>query len=388
MIPFPIINKYGNVVIKPTIKTIDINSAGGSVLLQYTNGETYALGANTNSAYGTGNDSTLTTWTLLRNDVRLYTATQQYSILITNDNKVYGSGVFSSVFSTAFGYNIPSSSTYQDISSAFSNFDISGIKSIVGNNESANRLYVIDKNDQLWGIGNNQYYSLGTGSKTNQADWTALTNGTNVKSVHTTRYVTWIMKNDNTIWRCGTNSIATAAASATGTTFQTFTAYTNFTVQGISCNQYNVIFHLSDNTIRIIGIGTSGQAGNGSTSTSTILTPYNPNLTGVTAVQKSGGGLYSSIVRGSSTMLSAGANTNGLLGVGVGNSTISTFTNSSTGSIASQQLSSISTFISSTSSSYYIYGDELYSTGAAAMILSPTSRSTWAIMPTPHSSMA
>jgi len=374
MLPFPIIN---NLRIKPENPGIRrLSSSNNSIVLQYNSGDTYALGTNSSGKYGTGDTTLLSAWTRLKDNVRLYCSGPNFSILVTNDNKVYGSGNIGYVFTGA-----GTSTTYVDITSRFSTFDLSTIKSI----ESApdiGRLFLIDGTDKLWGIGSNQYNGLGSGSSTAGVSvWTALANGTNVKKVQCALAGTWIIKNDGTIWRTGTNTYRVLLGSNETTVFTTFQQYTSFNCIDISTSQYNTSFILTDGTLRICGNGGNGQLGNGSTGTSWQLLPYNPGLTACTLLPVSSD-FYMSTVISSDGMYSTGSNGGGRFGINNGNTTVTTFTKA-LGSITSQNLGSISNICSVSNASYYVYDNKVYAAGYSSMILVNSSY-VYVPMPTPY----
>ena len=66
---------------------------------------------------------------------------------------------------------------------------------------------ILKKDGTLWGCGNNQYGQLGLGNTTNRSTFTQITtNADNIKEVYCGSYFTLILKNDGTLWGCGTNS--------------------------------------------------------------------------------------------------------------------------------------------------------------------------------------
>lgn len=380
MFPIPIISNTKVQATNPGIKMLTTGPEAKSVILQYNSGETYALGNNSNGMYGTGTTADITgAWSLLRNDVRLFAACGTFSILITKDNKVYGSGALNTIFTSALGYNISNSTTYQDITSAFSRFDISAIQTIAGYNDTPSRLFLVDGTGQIWGIGSNQYYALGAGSGTGSFNWTSLASGTNVKKIQCTLYGTWILKNDGTAWRCGTNSVATlgfGSKTSTQTTFGQYTPGTGLTVLDVGAGQYNCTLLLSDGTIRTCGA--SYGTGNGTTTGQIAF--YNPGLTAINRISSMN--FYSTFVIGASQMQSTGENNSGRLAIGTSNSPNNFVV--CTGTVTSQSLSSVSYMCNLVNASYYAYQGLVYAAGGASMILSTANSSSYKLMPTPY----
>lgn len=66
MLPFPIINKYGNVVVESSIKKMTASSQ--TIAILYTNGNLYMRGTNQYNSFGVTGGST-TDWTLCKSDV-------------------------------------------------------------------------------------------------------------------------------------------------------------------------------------------------------------------------------------------------------------------------------------------------------------------------------
>ena len=67
---------------------------------------------------------------------------------------------------------------------------------------------LILKNDgTLWGCGQNAYGQLGLGDATNRKTFTeTTTNVDDVKSIYCGRNHTFMLKNDGTLWGCGSNT--------------------------------------------------------------------------------------------------------------------------------------------------------------------------------------
>jgi len=387
MLPFQPLLVYGNTIIPSTknVKKFAVSADSGTgVLILYSNGDLYAFGTNTNGKFGTGSTTALTTWTLIASNVRLFTCSHNCTIIIKKDSTVWYSGSVGGIFSNSFGYSFSTVSLFTDMTSAFSQFDIPGIKSIDAYEDSGSRCFIIDGSSQLWGIGSNRYYALGTGSSTAYANWTSIVNGDNARKVHIGLQVTWIEKNDNTFWRAGSNAFGTLAFSSSSATSMNFTQYTSVNATAIQLSQYNLTILVQDGTLRLYGISSSGQLGNGSTSGGTFLSPYTPSLTSVRGLSDSTGGLYSTLIKGGISTYSTGANTNGMLAIGSGTAPTS-FTQSFTGVMSNLDYANLAFYTFGSGASYAVIDDEVYASGSAAMTLSSTASVTWTLMTTPNS---
>lgn len=394
MLPFPILNYYGNNIVPPVklIKRFSISSNGSGVLLHYTNGDLYALGANTSGKFGTGNTTNITgAWKLIASNVRTYVCSHNFTIVIHNDGTVQYSGDVSYIFTSALGYSFSTTNVFTDMTSAFSTFDISGIKSLEACEDSGYRFWLIDKDNVLWCIGSNQYYALGSSSSLTTVNWTQAVNGTNVERVMPGLQAVWIKKLDGTYWRAGTNAYGTLMGSnstATNTTFTVQNTYTGTTdastIVNLTMSQYNMYLLMKDGTVRIYGNKGAGQVGDGTT-TGTAFSPFNPSLTGITKIQDSTGSFYSSYLVGPNGLLVSGQGTNNMFGLGTGASP-TTFTLSNTGVITNLDYANLDyvNFVTS-NAGYVVVGDEVYAAGNTTYTLGAAAYNTWTLMNTPLS---
>lgn len=397
MLPFPILNYYGNNIVPPvkTIERFSISSNGSGVLLHYANGDLYALGTNTAGKFGTGDTTNITgAWRLIASNVRKYVCSHNFTIIIYNDGSVQYSGNVSGIFTSALGYSFSATTVFTDMSSAFSTFDITGIKSLESIEDSGTRMWLIDKNDALWCIGSNQYYALGSSSSLATTNWVQAVNGTNVERVMPGLQSVWIKKKDNTYWRAGTNAYGLLMSSSASQTYTTFTVQNSYagtaannTIRNLTVTPYNMYMNLEDGSVRIYGVRNSGQTGTGST-TGTALIPDNPSGTsGVMKLLDSTGSFYSSYLVGPNGLLVAGQGTNNMFGLGTGASP-TTFTLSNTGVMTNLDYANLDylNFVTS-NAGYAVIGGEVYTAGNSAYTLGATSYITWTLMNTPQSQL-
>lgn len=390
MLPFSVILKYGNTVIPSInkIKRFSVANNGSAVLLHYANGDLYALGTNSNSRFGTGDATAITgAWRLIASNVREYTCSHNAMILIKNDGTSWYSGSINNVFTASMGYtNIATSTVFVSFDEILSQFNIATIKKIEMYQDGGYRCFVIDGTGQMWAAGSNQYYAMGIGGNTASVNWTMCTGITNAAYVYPTLNCTWVKMQDGTFYRAGTNSYGTLASGSTSsTTLQVFDRYTAFNIKDITVTQYNVNLLTVDGLVKMYGSSSSGQMGNGSTSAGTFYTPYQPSLTNVQKLSDYTGSFYSSYVIGSTSLLTTGQNNSGMLGVGNSNSTITSFTDASTGMMGKLEWNKLSFYNYASSTGFAVLNNEIYCTGAPAMTLLSANAITWTLMNTPLS---
>lgn len=399
MLPFPQLVYYGNNII-PEIKLIKQFNVtyNSSQTILYDNGDLYALGFNgsSNSLFGTGNTTAITgAWSRVNTNVRLCANSNASTIIIKKDGTAWYSGNITNAFanSSGQGYGLTNTSTWTEMTSVFSTFDIASIKGIYLYENSPSRFYLIDGTNQLWGIGSNQYNALGNSTSTNSVyTLTQIPNGDNVSSVYFGQNVTWIKKLDGTYWRAGTNTYGTLADSTTSsvrTSFQQYTISGTVGIQKLSVNDYNLWVLGSDGGVRIYGNNGQYQAGNGTTSPSTyIASPYMPVTSGANNIISSGGYYYSTFIGTPAGMKAVGLNNSYLLGTGIASNPTTTLINSSTGAMSNIDTSEISYLCNNPSNAYAVVNDEVYVTGTAAYSLSGGSTlTTWTLMNTPQSNL-
>lgn len=399
MLPFSQLVYYGNNII-PEIKLIkqfNVTYNSAQTIL-YDNGDLYALGFNgsSNSLFGTGNTTAITgAWSRVNTNVRLCASSNVSTVIIKKDGTAWYSGNITNAFANASGqgYGLSNTSTWTDMTSVFSTFNIADIKGIYLYENSPSRFYLIDGSNQLWGIGSNQYNALGNSTSTSSVyTLTQIPNGDNVSSVYFGQNVTWIQKLDGTYWRAGTNTYGTLADSATTsvrTSFQQYTISGSIGIKKLSVNDYNLWILGTDGGVRIYGNNGQYQAGNGTTSPSTyIASPYMPVTSGATNIVSSSGYYYSTFIGTSTGLKAVGLNNSYLLGTGIASNPTTTLINSSTGAMSNIDISEISYLCNNPSNAYAVVNDEVYVTGSAAYSLSGGSTlTTWTLMNTPQSNL-
>ena len=132
---------------------------------------------------------------------------------------------------------------------------------------------LILKNDgTVWGCGYNNYGQLGNGTTTtNKTSLTQMKNATNVKAIACGTYHSLILKEDGTVWSCGSNNNG-QLGNGTNTDRTTLVRMTNATdVKAIACGNYHSLILKNNGTVWGCGYNKYGQLGDGTTTDSSTL---------------------------------------------------------------------------------------------------------------------
>ena len=403
MLPFPILNQYGNIVPPPTtkIKSLKSSPSANSVLLEYTNGELYALGTNTNGKFGTGNTTNLTVWTKITNTVKTYYVTAGSCFYVTTDNKVYACGSLSlynganlNGSSTGWGVTTPVS-IFQDMTYTYPPLMLSnGIKQIEGS-DSTLRQWVVDSTGILWGLGSQSSYTLGTAVGSPNTDWVQIT--TNVDKVFSTQQSVWIIKNDKTVWRSGINTGGQIAGTSSSDSIQGFTElniYSPLTYVDINTIGNNIQLLLSDGTMRFYG--TQSWVNSSAVQLQPGYIPSVNNnstpLSGVLKMNNSSGQNPNYFALTSNNLWAEGANSSGSLGIGnTANAYSGIWSSALTGVLVhpstTPNLSSITNMSSVSTAGFITTEDEVYVSGANTYTMNNATNGYWQVQRTPKSSI-
>ena len=169
------------------------------------------------------------------------------------------------------------------------------------------------KNDgTLWGCGANNYGQLGLGDTTDRKTFTQVT--TNVKSVYCGDYYTIILKNDGTLWGCGYNGYGQLGLrdNANRTTFTQITTNAD-NVKSVYCGSEHTIILKNDGTLWGCGTNSSGQLGLENTSYKSTFTIIGINSGNIRKIYC--GYNHTLILKNDGTLWGCGDNSKGQLGL-------------------------------------------------------------------------
>ena len=268
-------------------------------------------------------------------DIKQIACGQNYTIILTNDGSLWACG------SNNYGEQGLGTSDY-DAHSTFTKVTTNinnDVKEVVCGYHST---YILKNDGSLWACGYNNFGQLGLGNTTTKNKFTQVTSNINndVKQVVCGINFVYILKNDGTVWSCGCNNFGQLGLGNT-TTKNKFTQVTtsiNNDVKQISCGGldvsygYDQVFILkNDGTVWSCGSNYYGQLGLGDTTDRSVFTQVTTNINNDVKQISCGGG-QSFIFKNDGTVWSCGYNNYGQLGLGTSgsNSKKATFTQVST----------------------------------------------------------
>ena len=233
---------------------------------------------------------------------------QAHTLILKNDNTLWGCG-----------YNGEGELGLGDTTNRYIFTQITNdVKSVYCGGDSNT---LILKNDgTLWGCGDNEYGQLGLGDTKNRTIFTQITtNADNVKSIYCGNGHTIILKNDGTLWGCGTNGSSQLGLGDTKsrTIFTQITTNTD-DIKSIYCGASHTIILKNNGTLWACGNNQYGQLGLGDATNRKTFTLIGINTNNIKSVYC--GNSYTLILKNDSTLWGCGANSNGQLGLGNTNS--------------------------------------------------------------------
>ena len=166
-----------------------------------TDGSLYSCGRNGSGQLGLSSTTDKTTFTKIttnvNNDVKQVACGKTNVFILKNDGSVWACGYNTNSF-LGVGYN-DNRTSFTQVTTNVNN----DVKQIACGEYHT----LLLKNDgSVWGCGANTYGQLGLDNNTNQKTFTkATTNVSNVKQIYCGGSHTFILKNDGSVWACGSN---------------------------------------------------------------------------------------------------------------------------------------------------------------------------------------
>ncbi|WEM33564.1 GTPase regulator [Escherichia phage EJP2] len=272
MLPFARILEYGNKLPTSPIETIYMPSGNsGCLFILYKDNTLYGIGGGTSRNYcfgqGDSGGTNYPNWVLVHHDVKRFACSLvEFALIQTIDNKFYYTGANDIVAGTGF------STTWTDITTLFTSvFTPTQIDSIIDIQVSWSHILVHLENGDLYGMGRNLGGTLGLGSNTMVSTFTKL--NTDVKKLTHRINTTWIIKNDNSLWRTGQNSSGILGITATTNNIYSWTKYnlaTNLIPHDVAMNTDGSFILINNTTTDAWYLIVSGNSINGNLGTGSL----------------------------------------------------------------------------------------------------------------------
>ena len=177
--------------------------------------------------------------------------------------------------------------------------------------------FIIKNDGSVWSCGTNDDGQLGLGDTTSRSAFTKVTtNVSNVKEIVCGYEHTFMIKNDGSLWACGYNGTGQLGSGSTGnykTTFTKVTTNINNDVKQAACGMYHTFILKKDGSVWCCGINDKGQLGLGSTDNKSTFTQVNIN----NDVKQIACGYYDTfLLKNDGSLWATGMNNSGELGLG------------------------------------------------------------------------
>ena len=173
--------------------------------------------------------------------------------------------------------------------------------------------FILKNDGTLWGCGSNDLGTLGLGDTANRNTFTQATTNTNdIESIYCGYDYAFILKNDNTLWGCGHNAEGQLGLGDT-TNRTIFTKITD-NVKSVYCGYNHTIILKKDGTLWGCGQNDDYELGLGDASSRTTFTKITINTDNIKSVYC--GWNHTIILKNDGTLWACGYNAYGQLGLG------------------------------------------------------------------------
>ena len=270
------------------------------------NGTLWGCGRNADSQLGLGDTNDRTAFIIIginTNDIKSVDCGYNYTIILKNNGTLWGCG-----WNSSGQLGLGDTNSRNIFTKITTNTD--NIKSIC----CGGRYTLILKNDDtLWGCGENTYSQLGLGDTSNRTTFTQITtNANNIKSICCGGMHTLILKNDGTLWGCGYNAEGQLGLGDTNRRAILTQITTNANdIKSMYCSGYHTLILKNDSTLWGCGTNSSGQLGLGDTNSRNIFTKITDNVKSAYC-----GDNHTFILKNDNTLWACGYNGHGELGLG------------------------------------------------------------------------
>ena len=232
-------------------------------------GTLWGCGYNNAGQLGFGDTSNRKTFTQITNNVKSVYCGYGHTIILKNDNTLWGCGANGNG-QLGLG-NTNNKTTFTQITT-----NVDNIKSVYCGDCYTS---ILKNNGTLWGTGYNAYGQLGLGDTNNRKTFSLIGVNTNdIKSVYCGDSHTFMLKNDGTLWACGRNHCGQLGLEDTKnrTTFTIISANTN-NIKSVYCGYNHTLILKNDSTLWGCGTNGYGQLGLEDASNETTFTQITEN---------------------------------------------------------------------------------------------------------------
>ena len=289
-------------------------------------GSVWGCGLNANGQLGLGDTTDRTTFTQvttnINNEIKQIVCGYGCTFILKNDGSVWSCGYNNK---GQLGLNDTDNRTTFTQVTANINNDVKEVFCGYLNT------FILKNDSSVYSCGNNSSGQLGLGNTTTYKTFTQVTTNTNndVSQISCGYDHTFILKNDGSIWSCGDNNYGQLGLGNT-TTYKTFTQVTtniNNDVKQIACGFFNTFIIKNDSSLWGCGSDNYGQLGLGNSTTSAFST-FKNSINDVKEIYLGNGVAWSGsanvcynhvfIIKTDSSLWSCGYNHYGQLGLGTG----------------------------------------------------------------------
>lgn len=319
MLPFPILNNYGNIIPKvDTIKKVLVNYSFDLIYVLKVNGDLYIRGNNSWAVGGIIGNS-FSSWVLSNTNVDDLWVTQQNAIIKKKDNTYWSCGAL-----YPFSPSVSGAHYWTDRSSLFSVPISKKIKDIQCTSAA---LYILTNTNELYAMGSNRNGELGLSNTTDYTTLQYITN--NVYNFSVKDNNLGVIKNDFKYYFCGRNNYYEQGNGVrTGIVGLTLSPATkNSNMRSVLLSGDKAQFLSTSNKIMFTGASAYGDSGDGIVSyhTYTSITESTVSYpSGVTSFSPAYT-TYKTTMLGSDALYFTGRNLTGSAGLGI-STDVSTFT--------------------------------------------------------------
>ena len=242
-------------------------------------GSLWCCGRNNYGQLGFGDNYYRTTFTQvttnINNDVKQIACDKYSTFILKNDGSLWCCGRNSSG-QLGLG-DTTDRTTFTQVTTNINN----DVKEVVCGD---NHTFILKNDGSLWACGENSSGQLGLGDETDRKTFTQVTTNINndVKQIACGGIVTFILKNDGSVWSCGYSNygqlgLGSAGSGSGKTSFTQVTTNIN-DVKQIVCGQYHTFILKNDGSIWGCGKNSSGQLGLGDETDRKTFTQVTTNI--------------------------------------------------------------------------------------------------------------